>query len=105
MVIFTITETSYFRAFIPPLELFDVDIYLQQFTDDVDPITLEKGVAYHKEENIMRKLEPGKYRVVFKYFFFPTDETCLFFPAELGVASHKFVSTYLALVRHFTLIC
>lgn len=94
---FTVTETSFFRAFIPPLDLFDVDIYLHQVNEDGELTVLEKGVAYHQEENIFRRLEPGNYKVTFKYYFFPDDELCLTFPAELGVATEKFISTYLSL--------
>jgi hypothetical protein len=55
-------------------------------------------VAYHQEENIFRRLEPGNYKVMFKYYFFPDDELCLTFPIEIGVATEKFISTYLSLV-------
>jgi len=100
MVVFKVTEASFFRAFVPALDLFDVDIYIQNVDDEADPQTLARGTSFHQEENLFVRLKAGKYRVVFKYYFFPDDERCNYFPAEIGVVTEDYVNKHLALKQN-----
>jgi hypothetical protein len=96
-VVFTISERSIFRVYIPPHPTIDVDIRLLKGSPQSPGGIVEASLTIGDEESILQVLEPGPYFFQVNFLTLvgagkmPTMDECPSFPMEVAIVPSSYI--------------